>query len=166
MVLSARYKAEEVWYSIVGEEKKELPNVVDYNTNKEITKDASATENANNQTTTGMAEVIPWVNSPKLIASTSIIWAVWWAKIQYISDYKSASEWQPVVDKILKWEFVCVRCIFTERSSLQNYFFIPYLYLSTNIRFTAIYPWFHRFDIICRLTDDKVTSVSTDNWTR
>jgi hypothetical protein len=30
--------------------------------------------NANNQTTTGMATVIPWINAPKLIADTSIVW--------------------------------------------------------------------------------------------
>ena len=164
MALEARYKKEEVGYPVIWEKTKESSDVVDYNINKEITKDASATENANNQTTTGMASVVPWINSPKLIASTSIIWPAW-ARIQYISDYKSADEWQPVVDRVLNGEFVCVRCIFKERSGLQNYFFIPYLYLSTNIRFMAVYPWFHWFDIICWLTDDKVTSVTTDNWT-
>jgi hypothetical protein len=33
--------------------------VIDYNINEEQTKDVSATINANNQTTTGMATVIP-----------------------------------------------------------------------------------------------------------
>lgn len=81
MVLEARYKAEEVWYWLIGEDNK-LPNEVWYNINWEITKDASAVENANNQTTTGMANQIPWINSPKLFASTSIIWwAVWWGKM-------------------------------------------------------------------------------------
>lgn len=70
--------AEEIWYSIVWEEEKQQSNVVDYNIREEQTKDTFNTDNANNQTTTGMANVIPWVNAPKLIASTSIIGAVWW----------------------------------------------------------------------------------------
>lgn len=87
MVLQARYKAEEVWYAVVGEKEKELPNVVDYNIKTEITKDTSAVENANNDTTTGMADVIPWVNTPKLIADTSIIG--WWLKVSTASANKS-----------------------------------------------------------------------------
>ena len=73
-VLSARENAEKIWYAIIWEETKEASNVIDYNINSEITKDTSAVFNANNDTTTGMANVIPWVNAPKLIAKTSIIW--------------------------------------------------------------------------------------------
>lgn len=73
-VLEARYKAEKVWYSFIWEKAKEDPNVIDYNINEEITKDTSAVFNANNDTTTGMATVIPWVNAPKLIAKTSTYW--------------------------------------------------------------------------------------------
>jgi hypothetical protein len=73
-VLEARYKAEKVWYSFIWEKAKEDPNVIDYNINEEITKDTSWVINANNQTTTGMATVIPWVNAPKLIAKTSTYW--------------------------------------------------------------------------------------------
>lgn len=73
-VLDARYKAEKVWYSFIWEKTKENPDVIDYNINEEVTKDTSAELNANNDTTTGMASVIPWVNSPKLIADTSVIW--------------------------------------------------------------------------------------------
>lgn len=73
-VLDARYKAEKVWYSFIWEKAKEDPNVIDYNINEEITKDTSAIFNANNDTTTGMATVIPWVNAPKLIAKTSTYW--------------------------------------------------------------------------------------------
>lgn len=73
-VLDARYKAEKVWYAIIWEEAKENSNVIDYNIQEEITKDKSAVFNANNDTTTGMATVIPWVNAPKLIAQTSIVW--------------------------------------------------------------------------------------------
>ena len=74
MVLEARKNSETVWYNILWEEAKSASNVIDYNLNKEITKDTSAVSNANNDTTTGMANVIPWINSPKLVYSTSIVW--------------------------------------------------------------------------------------------
>lgn len=72
-LLQAREKAEKIWYPVVWEEVKDADNVIDYDIRGEETKDASATINANNQTTTGMATVIPWVNAPKLLESTSII---------------------------------------------------------------------------------------------
>lgn len=67
-------KAEEIWYPVVWEEIKNASNVIDYNINQEQTKDASSITNANNQTTTWLATVIPWINAPKLIADTSIVW--------------------------------------------------------------------------------------------
>lgn len=73
-VLEAWEWAEKVWYPIIWEKIKDADNIIDYNIQKEVTKDTSAEINANNQTTTGMATVIPWVNAPKLIAKTSIIW--------------------------------------------------------------------------------------------
>ena len=72
-VLEAWKDAEKVWYPVVWEEVKDASNVIDYNIRPEQTKDMSAEINANNQTTTGMATVIPWVNAPKLLESTSII---------------------------------------------------------------------------------------------
>lgn len=66
--------AEKVWYPVVWEEVKDASNVIDYNIRPEQTKDMSAEINANNQTTTGMATLIPWVNAPKLLAATSIVW--------------------------------------------------------------------------------------------
>jgi hypothetical protein len=75
-VLEARKDAEKVWFPIIWEEIKDASNVIDYDIHDEITKDTSWVINANNDTTTGMATVIPWVNAPKLIASTSIIG--WW----------------------------------------------------------------------------------------
>lgn len=77
-VLEARKNAEKISFPIIWEEKKEPSNVVDYDIHDEITKDTSSVINANNDTTTGIANVIPWINAPKLIASTSIIWCVWW----------------------------------------------------------------------------------------
>jgi hypothetical protein len=73
MVLEARADADKVWYPVVWEKTKDADNVIDYDIREEQTKDVTAEINANNQTTTGMATVIPWVNAPKLIESTSII---------------------------------------------------------------------------------------------
>lgn len=82
-VLDAWENAEVVWYSLVWEKTKESSNVIDYNINEEITTNTSAIFNANNDTTTGMATVTPWVNAPKLIESTSIYKNAqnntWWA---------------------------------------------------------------------------------------
>ena len=72
MVLEARENAGKVWYPIVWEEVKDASNVVDNDIHEEITIDTSSVFNANNDTTTGMATVIPWVNAPKLKMSTSI----------------------------------------------------------------------------------------------
>jgi len=76
-VLEPRENAEKVGYPVVWEEQKDASNVIDYQINEEITKDASGVINANNDTTTGMATVIPWINAPKLIATTSIYWDLW-----------------------------------------------------------------------------------------
>ena len=72
-VLEARKNAEKITYPVVWEEIKYADNVINYDIREEQTKDISAEINANNQTTTGMATVIPWVNAPKLLESTSII---------------------------------------------------------------------------------------------
>ena len=77
-MLEARAAAEKIWFPVVWEKTKNASNVIDYDIHDEITKDTSSVINANNDTTTGMANVIPWINAPKLIASTSIIWDVWW----------------------------------------------------------------------------------------
>jgi len=71
-VLEARTDAEKVWYPIVWEEVKEDSNVIDYDIRPEQTMEQSSVFDWNNDTTTGMANVIPWVNAPKLIESTSI----------------------------------------------------------------------------------------------
>lgn len=84
MVLEARYKAEKIWYPVVWEPQKESSDVIDYDIRWEITKDASAVFNANNNTTTGMATVIPWINAEKLIERTSIYKRpnpVWWVEL-------------------------------------------------------------------------------------
>ena len=71
-------KSNVVGFPVVWETVKEPENVVNYNIRDEQTIDANSVITANNQTTTGMATQIPWINCPKLIASTSIIWDLWW----------------------------------------------------------------------------------------
>ena len=107
MVLEARENAEKVWYPIVWETEKDASNVVDYNIHEEITKDASSVINANNDTTTGMATVIPWINAPKLIASTSIIWDLSWeepvqvrSNISAIINYRSYGSQEELLTNI------------------------------------------------------------------
>lgn len=159
--------AEKVGYPVVWEEVKDASNVIDYQINEEITKDTSWEINANNDTTTGMATVIPWVNAPKLLAETSIIWwwGKWWAEVVEISDYLSVDEWQPVVDRVLGWEYVCVRCKFTEYSSLQNFYFTPTMYLPNQwLRWHSLYPWTKWFRINCWVSWTTVTSISTASW--
>lgn len=78
MVLEARENAEKIWFPVVWDAVKDASNVIEYNIREEQTIDTSSVLNANNQTTTGMANVIPWINAPKLIYSTSIIWWQWW----------------------------------------------------------------------------------------
>ena len=114
-VLEARKDAEKVWYPVVWETTKESSDVVDYNINEEHTKDIAAEMNANNQTTTGMANVIPWVNAPKLIADTSIIWMWWWeaeATISNISvpinynsswQYQQLDSWITIINQWWAW---------------------------------------------------------------
>jgi hypothetical protein len=106
--------AEEIWYWIIWEERKDPENVIDYNINSEQTKDAFAEINANNQTTTGMANVIPWINAPKLLAKTSIIW--WWgwwgwwfnARVIYITTSPTVDDAQTILDSYLEWYWTIV----------------------------------------------------------
>lgn len=86
-VLEPRENAEKVGYPVVWEEQKDASNVIDYQINEEITTGWSAVLNSNNDTTTWMATVIPWVNAPMLIETTSIYQnkedIVWWATVSW-----------------------------------------------------------------------------------
>ena len=86
-LLDARKNAEKITYPVVWEEEKNASNIIDYDIRDELTIEWSSVFNANNQTTTGMATVIPWINAPKLIANTSIYWdfgyEVWWVNISW-----------------------------------------------------------------------------------
>jgi hypothetical protein len=172
MVLEARENAKSVWFPIVWENEKDASNVINYNINEEITKDKTAVINANNDTTTGMAWVVPWINSPKLIAKTSILWDLWWgwgsswARIIEVSDYVSIDERQPVVDAILWWEFVIVHCKFKSYSTQRSFYFIPCEYKAWDAMiFYSIYPRTKWFSISCNVTMWVITSITTANWT-
>lgn len=85
-MLDARKNADEVGYPVVWEEIKLNANEIPYNIREEQTIDQSSVFTANNDTTTGMATVIPWINAPKLIATTSIYWDLWgwgWEEIKF-----------------------------------------------------------------------------------
>lgn len=144
MVLEARKNAEEIWYSVIWEKEKDVSNVIDYDIHDEITKDTSSAINANNDTTTGMATVIPWINAPKLIASTSIIWDLWWwfkAQIVKFTSDMTLEQWQAILDSYLNW-----------------YFTIPVLSLS-DVAFRYYYPWYMHYN--------HITFIFTwEDWTR
>lgn len=95
-LLDARADAEKVWYQEIWATTKESGDVVDYNINEEITKDTSNIINSNNQTTTWLATVIPWINAPRLIENTSIysntVDAVWWCSIKWSVDFRAPEE--------------------------------------------------------------------------
>lgn len=97
-LLDAWANAEKITYPVVWEEIKDASNVIDYDIREEQTIDKSSVFTANNGTTTGMATIIPWVNAPKLIASTSIIWLIWW----------NAEEWtlQATADWSMYYHFI------------------------------------------------------------
>ena len=104
-LLDARVNAEKITYPVVWEDVKDPDNVIDYDIRDEQTKDISAEINANNQTTTGMANVIPWVNAPKLIESTSIISSPkpWYTQATFNWSWDTAHEpwWQQMI-----WNYV------------------------------------------------------------
>ena len=104
-VLEARKDAEKVWFPVVWEEKKDPSDVVDYDIRDEITIDTSSVFNANNDTTTGMATAIPWVNTNKLKLSTSI----------YIDKLEI-----PSVNQKLYWEWAPVNRPSETTTSIRN----------------------------------------------
>ena len=111
-VLDAWIWADKVWYPIVWEKIQDADNVVDYAIRPEQTKDTSAEINANNQTTTGMATVIPWVNAPKLLESTSIIktqptYFSWVINVleQYSEDEDTLRYWK-VISSAIWWNWI------------------------------------------------------------
>ena len=168
MALEAWYKAEKVEFPEVWKAPKESSEVIDYNINEEITKDASAAFNANNDTTTGMATVIPWINAPKLLAETSIIDGrkSGGSNIVEISNYTSIDERQPVVDRVLAWEFVCVVTTFPDYSTVTKFWLIPITTVTngSRIRFQWIWVGTQWVRINIELTDWVITNINPAHW--
>lgn len=133
-VLEARANAEKITYPVVWEKIKDADNVIDYDIREEQTKDISAEINANNQTTTGMATVIPGINAPKLIEGTSIISTpVLWYIYTYATFY-----WE----YITSW-YTKLRCY-----SLSNSLWEPEFTISPNQSYLKIpADWVYQLDI-------------------
>lgn len=107
---------------------------------------------------------VPWVSVPKINWTTSIYNLP--PTIITISDYESPEEWQPVVDRVLWWEFVVVRCFYTDYSNTFQFFFIPIEYQENyGIRFWCLYMWYKWFRITCFLTGTTVTNIWKAMWT-
>lgn len=162
-VLDARYKAEKVWYSLIWEKAKEDPNVIDYNINEEITKDTSAVLNANNDTTTGMATVIPWVNAPKIIAETSIAgWEGWISLNDILVKSTSDTEWaQKLLDNVIAWKTAAA--FYKIGSSAFRVVHLSWVGLSQwYIRFYRVEDTSNYLIINFNTTTRKVTSIDTN----
>lgn len=138
-VLDARKDAEKVWFPIVWETQKDPSNVVDYDIHWEITIDTSSVFNQNNDTTTWMATVIPWINAPKLIASTSIYGIKWADPSTVIIEW--TSNWHPL------WNFTYV-------STVWNY------WDATN-QLTIPEKWTYSIDFTCW---DSQIWYTPDTW--
>lgn len=140
-LLDARANAEKVTYPVIWEETKDASNVIDYNINEEITTDKSSVFNANNDTTTGMATVIPWVNAPKLIQSTSIYqnseWLTWWCTASNsISLYRPDDNTWPIRTWNISWEYWTIKFVNRTDAWLWNWLLIP----------TS---WWYQIDMTC-----------------
>lgn len=168
--------AEEIWFNYVWEEKKDASNVIDYNINSEQTKDLFAEINANNQTTTGMATVIPWINAPKLRAATSIVgWAGGWA-IQYAEialSYNGTitqNNYENFDDMTITWDsFVSIDPNYSNRILIEPWVYFAYVYIDawnvyrtfdTSMRY--FYSWMVVWpEIIDVINSTEMMSIST-----
>lgn len=154
---------EEIDYAIVWEEEKEASNVIDYNIREEQTKDTFAEENANNQTTTGMATVIPWVNAPKLVWETSVAgWDSWISLNDILVKSASDTEWaQKLLDNVIAWKTTAA---FYQKSSSS--------YRVVHLSWVGLSQWYIRFyrvddtndylRINFNTTTRQVTSIDTN----
>ena len=173
-VLEARENAEKVWYPVVWEEKKDASNVIDYNIRDEQTIEQSSVFDANNDTTTGMANVIPWVNAPKLIESTSIYKNVP-SKTAYAKSYwdwwtstSGASSWQlrPITIQEQNWAYTYkVGNYFNWYTETPNScIIIPewWVYMITCTYYSSVNVFHREYDVYLNL--DKVYHLQNDSY--
>lgn len=163
-------EAQEIWYPVVWQEIKYPPNVIDYNINQEQTKDTSSITNANNQTTTWLANVIPWVNAPKLRAETSISWISAWTSITMMSnvsvpirynsswEYKQLDSWITILNEWWAWFTEASWTVYVWRKWIYNITVnIPFVFSSSwyNKTITIKNNWSSIFQAITALNENK-----------
>lgn len=106
-MLEQRKDADVVGYNVVWEEIPEQQNVINYNIRKELTFEESSVLSVNNNTTTGKANIIPWINTLRMIWKTSVYNGIRFEDlvIQSTSDKRSAKR---ILDWTLEWKIFVV----------------------------------------------------------
>ena len=173
-VLEARKDAEKVWFPVVWETTKDSSDVVDYNIREEQTIEQSSVFDANNNTTTWMANVIPWVNSPKLLESTSIYnnipsktayvkvaWSwetnVWWVHTWQLRPLSISEQWWAYIYKI--WNYFNWYIETTESCII-----IPasWVYMVTCTYYSTVNVFYRNYDIYLNL--NKIYHLQNDSY--
>ena len=147
-LLDARIDAEKIDYQAVGEKTKEASNVIDYDIKEEQTIEQSSVFNANNDTTTGMANVIPWVNAPKLKFSTSIymdteivvdtVWQELKAQWNTINRPWETSTYIRAMTNLSNWWTQSFKYYSSPQWTLWSWMQAP---VEWNYQFEVTYPW-------------------------
>lgn len=167
-ILDAWSWAEVVWYSLVWEKEKHSENVIDYHIREEQTKDAFNVENANNQTTTGMATIIPWINAPKLIAKTSIIWDLWWSGTTLVWDTTIDLSTDIAVEPWNNWTFnTSTISDWGEWWSISSYIATPlpwWYYMRWKVETNNLYRYIDMFWLTVSRNWNTITVWNEWNW--
>lgn len=113
--------AEIVDYDVIWAKPKQSDNVVWYNFREEQSIADFSKTNANNQTSTWQADIVYWVNRPKIIAETSIVWDLWWwgwwgGSLKYCCMTTGRIRWDASASTELTWWTMTQNLWFTENS--------------------------------------------------
>lgn len=113
--------AEIVDYDVIWAKPKQSDNVVWYNFREEQSIADFSKTNANNQTSTWQADIVYWVNRPKIIAETSIVWDLWWwgwwgGSLKYCCMTTGRIRWNASETNELTWWTMTQNLWFTENS--------------------------------------------------
>lgn len=71
---------ETIWYPVVWEKEKLADNVIGYNIREEQSISDYSVLTWASSVSNWQATLVYWVNAPKIIADTSIVWDLWWFK--------------------------------------------------------------------------------------
>ena len=173
-VLEARKDAEKIWFPVVWETTKDSSDVVDYNIREEQTIEQSSVFDANNNTTTWMANVIPWVNTPKLIESTSIYnnvpnktayvkgsWSwetnVWWVHTWQLRPLSIGEQWWAYEYKL--WNYFNW---YTETTDSCIIIPASWVYEVTCTYYSSVNVFYRNYDIYLNL--DKIYHLQNDSY--